>query len=187
MKTAHKLTGGAAVIACCTVFLPNWEGTDLVAKKDAIGTGHPVTYCHGQTDEFGKVKEGTRFTPAQCSDLLGKSLPKYLNAIKPCIKVELPVKTEAALLDAAYNAGGAAVCKSPMVAKMNAGGLEAGCDAFQNWYIRASGRVVKGLINRRAGERKLCLEGLSEKPIAKPALTFWQKLKLFFLTIIKGN
>jgi hypothetical protein len=27
-----------------------------------IGTGHPVTYCHGQTDEFGKVKVGTRFT-----------------------------------------------------------------------------------------------------------------------------
>jgi lysozyme len=41
-----------------------WEGMDKVAKRDMIGTGHPVTYCYGQTDEFGKVKVGTRFTKA---------------------------------------------------------------------------------------------------------------------------
>ncbi len=112
------------------------------------------------------MKPGQKFTPAQCDDLLAKSLPRYLGDIEPCIRVALPVKTEAALLDAAYNAGGAAVCRSPMLAKMNAGDIKGGWEAFAHWYVRASGRV-KGLQNRRngdsrKGEKQLCLEGLAD-------------------------
>lgn len=166
-KTATTI-GGAGAIACCVAFLPAWEGTDHVAKRDAIGTGHPITYCHGQTDEFGKVKVGTRFTDAQCDDMLAASLPKYLTPLQKCVKVDLPDKSMAALLDAAYNAGPAAVCKSSMVAKMNAGDIRGGCNAFQGWYVRSDGQVRKGLVARRSGigdgrksERDLCLEGLS--------------------------
>lgn len=190
MKTSSKVGAtGAAVIACCVAFTPGWEGTDLVAKTDKIGTGHPLTYCHGQTDEFGKVKAGQRFTPAQCDKLLAESLPKYLAQLKPCIKVDLPTKTEGALLDAAYNAGSSAVCKSPMVAKMNGGSLIDGCNAFKGWYVRASGRVVKGLINRRNGEAKLCLEGASEPvnlpTVQKPSL--WRKIIDFITSLFKRS
>jgi lysozyme len=179
------LAGGAGVIIACCAVLPGWEGTDLVAKKDVIGTGHPITYCHGQTDEFGKVKVGTRFTEAQCTDMLAKSLPPYLDRLNACIKVELPDKTKAALLDASYNAGTAAVCgtetkkpgekgykpMSPMVRLMNAGDIVGGCNAFEGWYIRSDGKVRTGLVARRSGsgikgdkrksEKELCLEGLS--------------------------
>ena len=134
-----------------------------------IGTGHPVTYCHGQTDEFGKVKVGTRFTPEQCAQLLGESLPKYLDPIGKCVKVPLPIKTMASLVDAGYNAGPAAVCRSPMVKNMNAGNIRAGCDAFKGWYVRSDGKERRGLVARRSGigdgrksERDLCLEGLAE-------------------------
>lgn len=173
-----KKTAGAGAIAICLTFTPVWEGMDLVAKRDPIGTGHPITYCNGQTDEFGKVKAGTRFTPEQCKDLLAKSLPKYLAQINSCIKVDLPDKAEGSLLDAAYNAGGAAVCKSPMVAKMNAGDIKGGCNSFATWYIRASGKVVKGLINRRAGEQRLCLEGVNEGIAKTPQVKvhLWTKL-----------
>jgi lysozyme len=175
-KTAAA-TGSAGVIAAAVVFTPTWEGMDSVAKPDMIGTGHPMTYCYGQTDEFGKVKAGTRFTKQQCDELLAKSLPKYLNKIEPCIKVPLPDKTKASLLDAAYNAGPAAVCRSPMVAKMNAGDLRGGCRAFDGWYVRSDGKVRRGLVARRSGdsrkgEKQLCLEGLEEGvapiPKAKP-------------------
>lgn len=199
-KTASA-TGSAAVIAATVTFLPSWEGRDLVAKPDMIGTGHPITYCHGQTDEFGKVKAGTRFTPAQCDELLAKSLPKYLERLDKCIKVPLPTKAVAALLDASYNAGAAAVCRSPMLTRMNDGNIRAGCDAFRGWYIRSDGQVRKGLVARRSGigdgrksERDLCLEGLTEakadwyftRPVAvpvvkldpvspKPAKKWWQR------------
>jgi lysozyme len=173
LKTSHKVAGGtaAAVIAATVAFLPSWEGMDTVAVRDKIGTGHPITYCYGQTDEFGKVKVGTRFTKAQCDQKLAESLPKYLDKIGPAVHVPVPVKTMASLLDASYNAGPAAVARSPMVARINKGDIKGGCEAFKGWYIRSDGQVRKGLIARRAGEtvgdtrkseRKLCLEGLSE-------------------------
>jgi lysozyme len=170
---------GAGCIAACVAFLPAWEGTDHVAKRDAIGTGHPITYCHGQTDEFGKVKVGTRFTDAQCDEMLAASLPKYLAPLQKCVKVSLPDKSMAALLDAAYNAGPAAVCKSNMVRLMNAGDVRSGCNAFQGWYVRSDGQVRKGLVARRSGigdgrksERDLCLEGLNapNKVVTHPAI-----------------
>lgn len=174
----------AAVMTVTTGFTPIWEGMDVVAKKDMIGTGHPVTYCYGQTDEFGKVAVGTRFTKQQCDALLAKSMPKYLNAIVPCVKPdELPVKVWAALTDAAYNAGPAAVCRSPMVAKINAGDIRGGCEAFRGWYIRSAGQVRKGLIARRSGidarksERQLCLEGLeTAKEKRSTWAVLWQKV-----------
>lgn len=174
----------AAVMTVTTGFTPIWEGMDVVAKKDMIGTGHPVTYCYGQTDEFGKVAVGTRFTKQQCDALLAKSMPKYLQAIAPCVKQEeLPIKVWAALTDAAYNAGPAAVCRSPMVAKINAGDIRGGCEAFRGWYIRSAGQVRKGLIARRSGidarksERQLCLEGLEEAKTKRSSFAvLWSKV-----------
>jgi lysozyme len=167
VKKTVATVGGAGVIACCVAFTPTWEGIDRVAKVDRIGTGHPVTYCYGQTDEFGKVKVGQRFTKKQCDEKLAESLPKYLEKIEACVHVSLPDKTMASLLDASYNAGPAAVCRSPMVAKMNAGNIKAGCEAFSGWYVRSDGIVRKGLVARRQGdsrkgEKQLCLEGRSE-------------------------
>jgi lysozyme len=187
--TRKHVAGGTAagVIACCIAFTPGWEGMDLTAKPDVIGTGHPITYCFGQTDEFGKVRAGDHFTPAQCDALLAASLPKYLNAIKPCVKVAIPDESMAALLDAAYNAGSAAVCRSPMVAKINAGDLKAGCEAFDGWYVRSDGKVRKGLIARRSGdkrkgEKQLCLEGLNkpEPPVAFKPYWYQRLIKQFF-------
>ncbi|MEY9676035.1 lysozyme [Bradyrhizobium elkanii] len=185
-------TGGAAVIAATVAFLPAWEGMDRVAKRDMIGTGHPITYCFGQTDEFGKVKAGTRFSKQECDEKLAQSLPTYLERLDKCVKRPVPVKAMSAVLDASYNAGTAAVCRSPMVAKFNAGDIRGGCNAFAGWYVRSDGKVRKGLIARRSGigdgrksERDLCLEGLSEPKGSwyagldvappKPAKKWWQK------------
>lgn len=169
----------ALVYAAITPFTGRWEGTDLVAKRDMIGTGHPITYCHGQTAEFGNVKVGQRFTPAQCDVLLAKSLPKYLTPLLACIhRDDVPVKVIAAALDADYNAGPNAVCHSPMVAHINAGNFTAACNSFAGWYIRASGRVVQGLINRRNAEKKFCLQYLTDPPApaVKPDPPWWQRL-----------
>lgn len=170
VKVAKSLggAGAAAVITAAVAFTPIWEGYDLTAKKDMIGTGHPMTYCIGQTDEFGNVKAGTKFTKEQCDELLAKSLPKYLDQIGPYVTRPVPVKVMASLLDASYNAGASAVRKSPMVAKINAGDIKGGCEAFKGWYVRSDGQVRKGLVARRSGidsrksEMQLCLEGLSE-------------------------
>lgn len=184
MKTSSKVGAtGAGAIAICLTFTPIWEGMDLVAKPDAIGTGHPLTYCNGLTSTDGKVKAGQRFTPAQCKKLLAEALPKYWAPIEPCIHVPLPDKTASSLLDASFNAGPTAVCKSPMLATMNKGDLKGGCEDFDGWYITTKNnglrRIVPGLVNRRSGdwrkgEKQLCLEGVAEG-LPKP-VSFWTKL-----------
>lgn len=182
-KTAAGGGIAAAVVGAAMLITPNWEGLKLVASRDVIGTGHPVDYCYGQTDEFGTVKVGTRFTKQECDAKLAESLPRYWSKIEPCFTADLskvPVKVLGAVLDASYNAGAAAVCKSPMVRKINAGDLRGACDAFAGWYVRSDGKVRKGLIARRSSvpgdarvsERQLCLEGLAEADAAK---WFWQR------------
>lgn len=181
VKHTAATVSGSAAIACCVAFTPIWEGTDLTAKVDTIGTGNPITYCHGMTNaDGGNVKVGQKFTLAQCDILLSKALQRYWDEIEPCIHAHLPVKTTGALLDGALNAGSAAVCRSPMLAKMNAGDIVGGCEAFSNWYIttkhNGKRKVIKGLVNRRngdsrKGEKELCLEGLSEGNGPQTAMT----------------
>ncbi len=135
-----------------------------------IGTGHPITYCNGLTSVDGSVKVGQRFTKKQCDEALAKALPKYWDKIEACIPPNLSGETAGSLLDASFNAGPAAVCRSPMVALMNAGKMVRGCNAFEGWYVRSDGAVRNGLIARRDGEdhgdfrlseKGLCLRGLS--------------------------
>ncbi|NEW95494.1 glycoside hydrolase family protein [Rhodopseudomonas sp. BR0G17] len=175
-------TGGfaAAAVAAAMLITPQWEGMDAVARRDMIGTGHPVTYCYGQTDEFGTVKVGTRFTKVECDAKLAESLPRYWAKIEPCFTVDLskvPGKVLGSFLDASYNAGAAAVCRSPMMRKINAGDLRGACEAFDGWRVTGAGKVRPGLIKRRGpgdyrmSERQLCLEGVAEATTKR----WWQR------------
>lgn len=196
MSTAKKVgAAGAGALVLATVFIKPWEGLWTTAQVDTIGTGRPITYCYGQTDEFGKVAAGTKFTPQQCSDMLAKSLPKYANAIAPCIKVPVSDKEFAAYISFSYNVGSAGACRSSAFALLNRGDHSAACDALMNW-TKAQGRVVKGLVNRRTAERKLCLEGVNEpkrtiEPAPKPEIkvtepSMWERIKLVLKYIWKG-
>jgi len=151
------LAGSAAVIALACAFIQPWEGLWLTAKVDKIGTGRPVTACYGETEG---VKLGQRFTKQQCDEMLAKKLPRYAAEIAPCIRVPISEKTRAAFISFAYNVGSAGACRSTAFKLLNAGNTRAACDALMNWN-RAQGRVVKGLTNRRAAERRLCIEGIN--------------------------
>lgn len=154
---ARKRGGGAAVIALACVFIIPWEGLWLTAKVDKIGTGRPVTACYGETEG---VHLGQRFTKEQCDEMLAKKLPRYAAEIAPCIKVKISDKTRAALVSFAYNVGSPRACGSIAFKLLNRGNIRGACDALMNWNM-AQGRVVKGLTNRRAAERKLCIEGIN--------------------------
>lgn len=184
MKTSTKAgAGGAAVITMACLFIQPWEGLWTTAKVDTIGTGRPITWCYGET--IGGAKVGDKFTPEQCSEMLKKRLPEYANAIAPCIKVPISDKTRAAYISFAYNVGSAGFCRSSAAKKLNAGDPKGSCDALMQWN-KAQGRVVRGLTNRRAAERKLCLEGLNEAP-SKPEIRWWQKPVIAIKTIFKGK
>lgn len=138
----------------CTTLVGGYEGCDTVAKYDMIGTGHPLTWCHGET--IGNVKPGQHFTKKECDDALAARLPEYWDGIKDHIKVETSDNEKIAYTSFSYNVGVGAFNHSGLLKKLNAGDHKGACDGLMA-YTHASGKVVQGLVNRRAAERKICL------------------------------
>ena len=64
----------------------------------------------------------------------------------------------AACTSLAYNIGLAAFRGSTLLRKLNDGDYQGAADQFPVWN-KAGGRVVQGLVNRRAAERDLFLKG----------------------------
>ena len=158
MSRMRKVGIAAATAAAITIAVPlvaQFEGLWLTAKPDRLAYNIP-TVCYGETEG---VKIGDTYTPQECADMLARKLPRYANEINKCIRVEIPDKTRAALISFSYNVGTAGACRSTAFRRLNAGDIRGACNALMMWN-RAGGKVVRGLTNRRAIERKLCLEGI---------------------------
>lgn len=162
-----RASKGVTWLCACTAMVGLFEGCDLTAKVDTVGTGTPVTWCHGET--IGSVQVGQHFTKAECDAMLEARLPQYWNGIKPCIHVETSYNEKIAYTSAAYNLGPATMCGSVMIHKINNGDHVGACNALM-LYTHAQGRVVQGLVNRRAAERKTCLTPDAPTPVEPPAL-----------------
>lgn len=153
----------AAVLLATTALTATSEG---FASKPYWDPAHIRTYCFGETT---RVEERDH-TRAECEILLeqrmGRDYAPALERCAPKLNDARRVKIFAAFLDAAYNAGVAAVCKSRMTRALNAG-LELGsvCRLFDGWYTTALNRrtgqriQLRGLEIRRRKEMALCLEG----------------------------
>lgn len=151
-RTGIGASAAAAIALASTLIVP-WEGRELRAYRDIVGV---PTICYGETRG---VRMGDIATPAECDSMLAQAVAEFDLAIRPCLPPVLPDKTRAAFISAAYNIGSSAFCKSSMSRRALAGQLQDACDALLLWN-KAGGRVVKGLVNRRNAERRLCLEGL---------------------------
>lgn len=147
----------AAVAAAAAAFVAPWEGLYTKPYRDMVGV---LTVCYGETEG---VKASDRYTPAQCRKMLAEKLPRYYSEISACwgpeVEKRLTNNMRIAFTSGAYNFGSGAFCKSSMVRALKAGNRRKACDALL-LYNRAGGRVVRGLVNRRKAERKLCLEGI---------------------------
>jgi lysozyme len=116
------------------------------------------TACDGITKG---VKMGMRFTPAQCNAMLEEELIAHAEPIMRCVPA-LKGRTNQviAAVSLSYNIGAAGVCGSSIARLWNAGQWRAGCDRFP-LFNKAGGRVIAGLVNRRARERAICVQGLA--------------------------
>jgi lysozyme len=166
VKTPAKAAGWALICVACVA---PWEGLWTTAKPDRLAYNIP-TVCYGETEG---VKIGDHYTKEQCADMLAAKLPRYNAEISKCIHVPISDKTRAAFVSFAYNVGSGGFCRSSAARRLNAGDSRGACDALMVWN-RAGGRVVKGLTNRRAAERKLCLEGIGEQPSVPRNKPWWR-------------
>ncbi len=145
-KVAALVVSGSLIIA-----LAINEGYKSNAYQDLGGV---YTIGFGETKG---VKAGDTTTPQRALMVLSKSVNVYAQAVQKCVTAPLYQYEFDALVDFAYNAGGGAACRSPMVTKFNAGDYVGACEAFRNYYVYAGGKKVQGLVNRREKEYQMCI------------------------------
>jgi lysozyme len=175
----QKLTDGqkgtaitAVILAAVAVAAPlaqRWEGyVDHVYRDPA----NIPTYCYGETGNISKDPSRI-YLKTECADLLRKRMardyaPRILQCI-PQLADKQRVNVFGALIDASYNAGWQSVCRSPMRTDIIAGKWTSACNRLPSWYVTAQRRVngkrvgqpfvLRGLVNRRNDEKKVCLTG----------------------------
>lgn len=139
----------------------------LSVYLDIVGV---ATACDGITTHKGKpLPRNHTFTEAQCTQMLEEELVKHAQgvmncspglALSPIMGVERRREgPRFAAVSLAYNIGVGGYCSSTARRRFNAGDYAGGCEAL-TWFNKAGGRVVRGLVNRRTKEARVCREGL---------------------------
>lgn len=149
--TVAALIGTA--IAVDPELVTRWEGRSLDPYQDIVGVW---TVCYGETRGI----ERRRHTEAECRAMLDTA--KYRDFGPAVIKCTPGIANRPPVLLAsislAYNIGTSAYCRSTVARRFNAGDIRGGCEAFLMWRF-AGGREVRGLLNRRRDEQRICLQG----------------------------
>jgi lysozyme len=163
---SKKQRAGAAIAAAVLVAAPltaSFEGLRTKPYHDP-GDGR-ATVCYGETEREMRV-----YTADECQVLLvARQQRDYAPAVLKCVPaIGSKPKIFAASIDAAYNTGTAAFCRSPIAKRFNAGAWIGGCGAFHGWYTTAKGKPLPGLVRRRAAEQTLCLEGAMQAKASRP-------------------
>lgn len=138
-----------------------WEGLETTAYLDKLASPPVWTVCYGET--VG-VQPGDSYSEAECAAMLGSRILDYRAGLHSyltdgTLAQRLPATRDAAYSSLTYNIGISAAGRSTAVKRLNAGDVAGGCEAI-GWWNKAGGRVLRGLVNRRAEERELCLVGL---------------------------
>lgn len=138
--------------------IKKFEGIRLDAYPDPGTGGEPFTIGYGITSAagLGEIRKGMTITQAQADEWLVAALVKYEAAVLRHLK-RVPSQAQFdAMTSLCFNIGESAFSKSTVVKKFNAGDIEGAANAFANWRM-AGGKVMQGLVNRRAAERALFL------------------------------
>ena len=130
--------------------IKSFEGLRLKAYPDPATGGEPITVGYGHT---GGVKLGQTITEAQADAFLRADLERFERAVDDMA----PVATDnqfAAMVSLAFNVGEANLRGSTLLKKHRLGDYAGAQQEFAKWRM-AAGKVMAGLVRRRAAEAAL--------------------------------
>lgn len=136
----------------------------LTLQKD----GSCVAYlCPAKVPTIGwgcteGVSLGMRWSAAEAESGLRRELAKFEAGVSRLVTVEINQNEFDALVSFSYNVGLGALQKSSLLKKLNAGDRAGAAAAFGLWN-KGGGKVLNGLVARRAREAALFL-----KPVSAP-------------------
>ena len=137
--------------------IKEFEGFSSEVYLDPIGI---PTIGYGSTwDAKGDrvTVEHPAITKTEATKLLKREARHVEKAIRRLIKAELTENMFSSLCSWAYNVGTGNLQRSTLRMKLNRGNYEDAADEFPKWR-RGGGRILKGLVLRRAAERELFLQ-----------------------------
>ncbi len=108
------------------------------------------------------VKKGDTITRKEADKRLKKELKRYRKALRKIVKIRLKSYQEDALVSLVYNVGIAAFKRSKALKYLNEGSIDKFLEeAFseKKGFVFQKGKRLKGLVRRRAAERKIFIEG----------------------------
>lgn len=157
----QKLLISAAAAAAIYIAAPLIELVEGVENKPYMDIAGIPTACSGITGP--DVVWGKTYSNRECRNLLEKHIQIHAKHVQDAVTYPIAPETRAALISFSYNVGGSAMRNSTAVRLINHGKIEQGCKALGMWNkatVNGKKVIVKGLVNRRNEEIKLCLSGL---------------------------
>ncbi|WP_421907275.1 lysozyme [Mameliella sp.] len=147
--------------AVAVPLVAKWEGLRTHAYLDTIAEPDVWTVCYGETRNVGP---NDSYTPEQCAAMLERRLLEYRAGwheyLTPVtLNHRLTPERDGAFTSFAYNVGVGGAGRSTATRRLNVGDVSGACEAI-GWWNKAGGRVIRGLVNRRADETRLCMVGV---------------------------
>ena len=127
----------------------SFEGLRLTAYQDSAGVW---TIGYGHTGP--EVHRGQCIREPEAEALLRSDLAAAVQCVRRAVQVELAQHQFDALVDFCYNAGRGGFQGSSLLRYVNQGEFDNAAAQFGLW-VHAGGRVLAGLVRRRAAEAAL--------------------------------
>lgn len=130
--------------------IKRYETCQLVVYDDGVGFA-TVGWGHRTS-----LPLGATITQAQADAWLLSDLSQVESAVSRCVTVPLNSNQFSALCSFVFNVGSGGFWNSTMLRKLNVGDFEGAAREFGRW-VYGGGRVLDGLVERRADEQALFL------------------------------
>jgi len=129
-----------------------FEGVKHTSYKDSVGVW---TIGYGHTKG---VRKGMHCDEAMAEEWLIQDVADAEKAVNLFVYQELDQEEFDALVDFVFNLGSGNFLRSTLLLKINAGDWLGAAAEFDRWN-KAGGKVLAGLVRRRAAEEKLFRQG----------------------------
>lgn len=146
--------------------LKEFEGCRLEAYQDPVGVW---TIGYGLTAASGVIKpyKGLKISQARAEELLIAALGPYEKAVSEAITAPVNENQFSAMVSLCYNIGPKNFRDSSVRKLFNLGNTAGAAEMFKLWN-KAGGKVLQGLVRRRAAERALFLKPVSAAVVPPP-------------------
>jgi lysozyme len=139
--------------AACFALIRKSEGLRLKAYRDAVGV---LTIGYGHTGP--DVTEGKKITVDEAEALLHTDATHASDSVLKLTNSNVSQGQLDALTDFVFNLGARSLQGSTLLMKHKAGNYAGAAAEFGRW-IHAGGKILPGLVKRRAAETHLYLDG----------------------------